>query len=125
VVLAVEKVVTSRLFESGVNKRVFIIDQHIGMTIAGLLADARSLVNVAREEAKNYRLNYGSSIPLKVCYSFDSFIIVAFITELIFGFSHSRKKVFDRQTFRLHACAYFVRRRQTIRCFGYSGLLRE
>jgi 20S proteasome subunit alpha 7 len=70
VVLAVEKVVTSRLYESGVNKRLFIIDQHIGMTIAGLLADARSLVNVAREEAKNYRSNYGTNIPLKVCLKF-------------------------------------------------------
>lgn len=65
VVLAVEKVVTSKLYESGVNKRVFIIDQHIGMTIAGLLADARQLVNTAREEAKNYRANYGSNIPIK------------------------------------------------------------
>lgn len=31
VVLAVEKIVTSKLYEPGVNKRVFIIDQHIGM----------------------------------------------------------------------------------------------
>ena len=31
VVLAVEKVVSSRLHEPGSNKRVFIIDQHIGM----------------------------------------------------------------------------------------------
>ena len=31
VVLAVEKIVTSKLYEPGVNKRIFIIDQHIGM----------------------------------------------------------------------------------------------
>lgn len=65
VVIAVEKIVTSRLYEPGVNKRIFIIDQHIGMTVAGLLADARHLVNVARDEAANYRSNYGSNIPLK------------------------------------------------------------
>lgn len=65
VVLAVEKIVTSKLHEPGSNKRVFIIDQHIGMTVAGLLADARNLVNVAREEATNYKQNYGSNIPLK------------------------------------------------------------
>jgi len=64
-VVAVEKIVTSKLYEPGVNKRVFIIDQHIGMTVAGLLADARHLVNQARDEASNYRENYGSSIPLK------------------------------------------------------------
>ena len=31
VVLAIEKVVTSKLFEPGANKRLFIIDHHIGM----------------------------------------------------------------------------------------------
>ena len=65
VILAVEKIVTSKLYEPGVNKRVFIIDQHIGMAVAGLLADARQLVKTAREEAANYRSNYGSNIPLK------------------------------------------------------------
>jgi 20S proteasome subunit alpha 7 len=65
VVLAVEKIVTSKLYEPGVNKRVFIIDQHIGMAVAGLLADARQIVKIAREEAVNYRSNFGSNIPLK------------------------------------------------------------
>jgi len=65
VVLAVEKIVTSRLYEPGVNKRLFMIDQHIGMVVAGLLADARQIVKTAREEASNYKSNYGSNIPLK------------------------------------------------------------
>ncbi|KAM9292290.1 proteasome subunit alpha type-3-like, partial [Gastrophryne carolinensis] len=33
--------------------------------VAGLLADARSLANIAREEASNFRSNYGYDIPLK------------------------------------------------------------
>ena len=33
VALGVEKIVTSKLYEPGVNKRIFIIDQHIGMVI--------------------------------------------------------------------------------------------
>lgn len=65
VALGVEKIVTSRLYEPGVNKRVFIIDQHIGMAVAGLLADARQIVKIARDEASNYRSNYGSPIPIK------------------------------------------------------------
>jgi len=65
VVLAVEKIITSKLYEPGVNKRIFIIDQHIGMAIAGLLADARQIVKIAREEATNYRNNFGSNIPIK------------------------------------------------------------
>lgn len=34
--------------------------------VAGLLADARSLADVAREEASSFRSNYGHDIPLKV-----------------------------------------------------------
>lgn len=65
VCLAVEKIVTSKLYEPGVNKRLFIVDQHIGMVVAGLLADARQIVKIARDEAANYRSNYGSAIPVK------------------------------------------------------------
>lgn len=33
---------------------------------AGLMADSRAVVEIAREEASNYRYNYGLPIPLKV-----------------------------------------------------------
>lgn len=65
IVFAVEKLITSKLHEDDSNQRVFNIDKHIGMAVAGLLTDARSLVEIAREEASNYRMRYGSSIPLK------------------------------------------------------------
>uniref|UniRef100_A0AAX7T9E4 Proteasome subunit alpha type-3 n=1 Tax=Astatotilapia calliptera TaxID=8154 RepID=A0AAX7T9E4_ASTCA len=65
VVFGVEKLVLSKLYEEGSNKRIFNIDRHIGMAVAGLLADARSLAEVAREEASNFRSNYGHDIPLK------------------------------------------------------------
>uniref|UniRef100_A0A7N8XJP5 Proteasome subunit alpha type n=1 Tax=Mastacembelus armatus TaxID=205130 RepID=A0A7N8XJP5_9TELE len=66
VVFGVEKLVLSKLYEEGSNKRIFNIDRHVGMAVAGLLADARSLADVAREEASNFRSNYGHDIPLKV-----------------------------------------------------------
>lgn len=66
VVLGVEKLVTSKLYEAGANKRIFHIDTHIGMAVAGLLADARQLAEIARQEAANYRSQYGYSIPCKV-----------------------------------------------------------
>ena len=31
VVIAIEKIVTSKLYEPGVNKRLFIVDHHVGM----------------------------------------------------------------------------------------------
>lgn len=42
----------------------------IFQAVAGLLADARSLADIAREEASNFRSNYGYNIPLKVGYGF-------------------------------------------------------
>jgi len=65
VVFAVEKLVTSKLYEPGTNRRLFSVDRHIGMGIAGLLADARQIVETARNEASNYRSEYGGSVPLK------------------------------------------------------------
>ncbi|XP_070577876.1 proteasome subunit alpha type-3-like [Ptychodera flava] len=65
VVFGVEKLVLSKLYEAGANKRIFHIDRHIGMAVAGLLADARQIVETAREEAANYRSVYGAPIPLK------------------------------------------------------------
>ncbi|KAK2162949.1 hypothetical protein LSH36_89g07017 [Paralvinella palmiformis] len=65
VVFAVEKLVQSKLYERGSNKRIFTIDKHIGMAVAGLLADSRHLVEITRDEAANYRSQFGSSVPLK------------------------------------------------------------
>lgn len=66
VVFAVEKIVTSKLYEPGANKRIFTVDTHAGIACAGLLADARAIVDVARIEASNYRSEYGMPIPGKM-----------------------------------------------------------
>ncbi|GAB6021431.1 Proteasome subunit alpha type-3 [Chamberlinius hualienensis] len=65
VVFAVEKLVVSKLYEDTSNRRIFKIDRHIGMAVAGLLADARQIVETARTEATNYRSQYGVQIPAK------------------------------------------------------------
>ncbi|CAL8108125.1 unnamed protein product [Orchesella dallaii] len=65
VVFAVEKLVTSKLYEPGANRRLFSVDRHIGMGISGLLADARQIVETARTEASNYRGEYGGDAPLR------------------------------------------------------------
>jgi len=66
VVFGVEKLITSKLYEKGANKRIIHIDKHIGMVVAGLIADARQVAEVARQEAANYKSQYGNSIPCKV-----------------------------------------------------------
>lgn len=65
VVFAVEKLVPSRLYEPGANKRIFTIDRHVGMCVAGLISDSRQLGETAKSEATSYRLQYGTPIPLK------------------------------------------------------------
>lgn len=65
VVFGVEKLVQSKLYELTSNKRIFTIDKHIGMAVAGLLADAYQVVKISRKEAANYKSEYGSPIPLK------------------------------------------------------------
>ena len=52
VVFAVEKIVTSKLYEKGANRRIFNIDTHIGMASAGLVTDARQLASIARDEVR-------------------------------------------------------------------------
>ncbi|RKP07153.1 20S proteasome subunit [Thamnocephalis sphaerospora] len=66
VVLAVEKLVQSKLLVPGSNRRILAVDRHIGMAIAGLLADGRHIVKRARDEAESYRDVYNVPMPGKM-----------------------------------------------------------
>merc|ERR1712004_728164 len=55
VVFACEKIVVSKLYEAGANRRITNIDTHVGMAAAGLVTDARQLAEIARDEAGTYR----------------------------------------------------------------------
>jgi len=77
VVFAMEKLVTSKLYEPGANRRLFGVDKHVGMAVGGLLADARQIVETARKEASNYRAEYGGDVPLK------------YLTDRVAGYIHA------------------------------------
>merc|ERR1711871_1005677 len=66
VVMGVEKLVISKMLVEGSNRRVHAVAKHAGMAYAGLSADARQLLNRAREEAASYKSTYGSDVPCKV-----------------------------------------------------------
>ncbi len=66
VVMAVEKLVVSKLLLSGTGKRIFTVDRHAGFAIAGLIPDGRQLASVARDECKQYSDLWGSPVPAKV-----------------------------------------------------------
>ncbi|KAG0166120.1 hypothetical protein DFQ28_009012 [Apophysomyces sp. BC1034] len=65
VVLAVEKLVQSKLLVAGSNRRIQSADLHIGIATAGLLADGRHIISRARDEAQAWRDIYRQPIPGK------------------------------------------------------------
>ena len=64
--LAVEKLVHSKLLVPGSNRRIGSLDGHVGCATAGLLADGKAFMGRGRDEAQNYRDTYRESAPLKV-----------------------------------------------------------
>ncbi|EAS31781.1 proteasome component C1 [Coccidioides immitis RS] len=66
VILAVEKIVSSRLLKPGANKRIATVDRNIGIVSAGLVPDGRHFVARARDEAASWRNTYKAPIPTGV-----------------------------------------------------------
>ncbi|KAG5998299.1 hypothetical protein E4U43_002457 [Claviceps pusilla] len=63
VVLAVEKVVSSKLLKAGANKRIATVDSHIGVVYSGMVPDGRHFVDRARDESQSWRQNFKTPIP--------------------------------------------------------------
>ncbi|KAJ5626031.1 Proteasome A-type subunit [Penicillium lagena] len=64
VVLAVEKIITSKLLKPGANKRIATVDRHVGIVSAGLVPDGRHFVSRGRDEASSWRSTYKGPIPI-------------------------------------------------------------
>tara|TARA_B100000959_G_scaffold286899_1_gene367928 strand:- start:2492 stop:3241 length:750 start_codon:yes stop_codon:yes gene_type:complete len=64
VVLIVDKRIHSKLVISDSIEKMYQIDNHIGMTTSGLVADARQLVDRARVQCQVNRMTYGAEIPV-------------------------------------------------------------
>ncbi|KAF1950695.1 proteasome subunit alpha type-3 [Byssothecium circinans] len=63
IVLALEKLVTSKLLKSDANKRIATVDRNVGIVSSGLLPDGRHFVSRARDEAASWRQTYKAPIP--------------------------------------------------------------
>lgn len=61
-----EKLVISKMLEEHSNRRTFPVDRHVGVAVAGVAADGRSVVARAQAEASNYKNFYGEPIPGRV-----------------------------------------------------------
>lgn len=64
VVLACEKIISSKLLKPGCNKRIATIDRNAGVVASGLLPDGRHLTSRARDEASSWRQTYKAPIPI-------------------------------------------------------------
>lgn len=66
IVLATANLTASPLYETGANSHTMTIDEHIGAVVAGFLPDARAIVAIARNEASEFRKEFGSPAPLNI-----------------------------------------------------------
>ena len=78
VVLIVDKRITSKLINVDSIEKMYKIDEHIGFTTSGLVADARQLVDRARVTCQVNRMTYSDAIPVttlvkKMCDHMQSF----------------------------------------------------
>lgn len=64
IVLAVEKIVNSKLLVPGKNRRIQTIDRHIGVAYSGLLPDGRHFVNRGRDEARTFSNMYKEPVSV-------------------------------------------------------------
>jgi proteasome alpha subunit len=66
VVLAANEVVESRLQDPQYSRKIFQLDDHIGIAIAGLSSDARLLISQARIQCQSNKLLYDESLDIEV-----------------------------------------------------------
>jgi len=65
IVIAVEKKSVPQLQEDRTLRKICQLDDHIVMTFAGLNADARQLINLARVECQSYKLTMEDPVAVK------------------------------------------------------------
>ena len=66
VCLAAQIKAASKLMDADSIDKIFQIDEHIGVAISGLHADARALINYARVQAQSFRLTYDEPVRLNM-----------------------------------------------------------
>ena len=64
-ILAVQKRLHTTLIEKDKVKKIFAVDNHVAVAIAGLTADARVLVNQARVQAQIHQMTYNEAITVE------------------------------------------------------------
>jgi proteasome alpha subunit len=66
VCLAAQIKIPSNLMDADSIDKLFQVDEHIGVAIAGLHADSRTLINYSRVQAQSFRLTYDEPVRLNM-----------------------------------------------------------
>lgn len=66
VLLIADKRTSNKLVEPASIQKIYQVDETIGCATSGLVADARALVDKAREEAQKHVVTYGENIAVEV-----------------------------------------------------------
>lgn len=64
--MGVEKLLLSKMLVAGSNRRIYTVDRHAGVVLAGLSSDARQLALRAQEECASYKGNFAVPMPPRV-----------------------------------------------------------
>ena len=66
IILAAEKRITSKLLEPQISsEKMYKIDDHVATAVAGITADANTLINYSRTAAQRYLYAYQEPIPVE------------------------------------------------------------
>lgn len=84
VIFAVEKRLSSPLLIASSVEKVYAIDEHIGVVMAGLVADGRTMVDHMRIAAKNHRFSFGEPIGVHA--------VTESVCDLALSFGEGKKK---------------------------------
>lgn len=80
-------------------KKMFFIDDHIAITVAGMVADAQALARLMKAEAQLYKLQKGKPINVEAACSLMSNIMhqykwFPFLVQIIIGGLDERPRIF-------------------------------
>ena len=84
VVFAVEKRLSSPLLIPSSVERVYAIDDHVGVVLAGYPADGRTMVDHMRVAAQNHRFSFGEPIGIRA--------VTESVCDLALSFGEGRRK---------------------------------
>ena len=101
VVFAADKRATMGYFIANKDtQKIFEIDAHLGMTVAGAVGDAQALVRLMQAEAQLYKLDKGKPMPVKAATTLlanlmNQYKFMPFYVQLLVGGVDAESRIYN------------------------------